>query len=354
MTPNPEEQPTSDPSPAGSCLHPRVRFVQSASGNESWHECVDCGADATGLPSPPTIEPAPAPATGEELAKDIREMSEELKREVNLRFALQRELEEAKDANEKAMLRTIDERDEAQEAISNIYHILTGKSAEWSNEFGFEQAAEELSAAHEATRQRIAEQDAEITTWKTAFDDYANRLHQARSLIAELEKEREEMIDNWSVTLREKSKATSERDQLRADLAVAKSQLQDREGSLAIVRNANDEGRVLLNTMRADLAASQALCAKMREALTSITDAERFSHDPWTAILQPDKYGSWVMVNHETISKAISYSPSEALAEMLKSAWEECWNFRAFEDNTPEDSWQRSETFRRLEGGGAK
>lgn len=27
------------------CNHPRSVFKQSASGNESWHECADCGAE---------------------------------------------------------------------------------------------------------------------------------------------------------------------------------------------------------------------------------------------------------------------------------------------------------------------
>lgn len=26
------------------CQHPKTQFIQSTSGNESWYECVDCGA----------------------------------------------------------------------------------------------------------------------------------------------------------------------------------------------------------------------------------------------------------------------------------------------------------------------
>ena len=33
------------PATPPACRHPRTRFVQSASGNESWYECTDCGAE---------------------------------------------------------------------------------------------------------------------------------------------------------------------------------------------------------------------------------------------------------------------------------------------------------------------
>ncbi len=48
---------------------------------------------------------------------------------------------------ETAMLRPIDERDEAEEWIGRIYFMMIGHSPEWSNNFGYEEAFEEIKDA---------------------------------------------------------------------------------------------------------------------------------------------------------------------------------------------------------------
>lgn len=41
----------------------------------------------------------------------------------------------------------IGERDDAQEAMSQAYYLVTGRSPEWSNKFGYEQALEDIADA---------------------------------------------------------------------------------------------------------------------------------------------------------------------------------------------------------------
>lgn len=45
------------------------------------------------------------------------------------------------------------ERDEAQQAISQIYYIVFGRSAEWSNTYGIDQAVQDITDAVNALKQ---------------------------------------------------------------------------------------------------------------------------------------------------------------------------------------------------------
>ena len=47
-------------------------------------------------------------------------------------------------AKEKEHLQTIDERDKAEDALSQAYCLVTGSSPEWSNLFGYDQAIEDI------------------------------------------------------------------------------------------------------------------------------------------------------------------------------------------------------------------
>ena len=47
---------------------------------------------------------------------------------------------------------TIRERDDAEEAMSQAYYLVTGRSPEWSNNFGYEQALEDIKDACELLR----------------------------------------------------------------------------------------------------------------------------------------------------------------------------------------------------------
>jgi hypothetical protein len=48
---------------------------------------------------------------------------------------------------ENALESAVDERDAAEQAMSQAYYLVTGRSPEWSNNFGYAQALEEISSA---------------------------------------------------------------------------------------------------------------------------------------------------------------------------------------------------------------
>lgn len=73
---------------------------------------------------------------------------------------------------------TVVERDEAQEAVSQIYFIVFGEAAEWSNEFGIEKAVECITDAVNALKAHVRESQ------KAPADEAA---------LAELDKPREHL-----------------------------------------------------------------------------------------------------------------------------------------------------------------
>ncbi len=56
------------------------------------------------------------------------------------------------DQLEKRLVQVLEERDAADEAVSDIYYKIIGKSPEWSNLFGFPQVIEEIEDAFNAVR----------------------------------------------------------------------------------------------------------------------------------------------------------------------------------------------------------
>lgn len=57
--------------------------------------------------------------------------------------------------SERETLQLIEERDNAEEAISQAYYIVTGRSPEWSNQFGYPEALEEIGDAVAALKAHI-------------------------------------------------------------------------------------------------------------------------------------------------------------------------------------------------------
>ena len=57
------------------------------------------------------------------------------------------------DRDEKAMLQLIDERDAAEECLSQMYYIVTGNSPQWSNLFGHKEALEDVADAVSVLKQ---------------------------------------------------------------------------------------------------------------------------------------------------------------------------------------------------------
>lgn len=66
----------------------------------------------------------------------------------------------------KEHLQTIDERDSAEQAISQAYYLIKGESPQWSNLFGYEQALEDIDDAQKCFRAENAELRAELVTLK--------------------------------------------------------------------------------------------------------------------------------------------------------------------------------------------
>lgn len=103
--------------------------------------------------------------------------------------------------SERDMEQLIQERDEAEEAISQAYYLITGKSPEWSNAFGYAEALEEIDDAQRLLRQSLAPRQTVPAGWKLVpadatvgmtdaaiLQNQKNRLYMDRSEIAEMYK----------------------------------------------------------------------------------------------------------------------------------------------------------------------
>lgn len=57
--------------------------------------------------------------------------------------------------HEREMLEVIDQRDRAEEALSQAYYLVIGRSPEWSNLFGHEEALEDINNAQKCLRAAV-------------------------------------------------------------------------------------------------------------------------------------------------------------------------------------------------------
>jgi hypothetical protein len=89
------------------------------------------------------------------LASDYAALEAKLAAVTAERDALLCELERHASIEEKAHLQTIDERDRAEEALSQAYYLVVGHSPEWSNLFGHQDALEEIDDAQRCFRSEI-------------------------------------------------------------------------------------------------------------------------------------------------------------------------------------------------------
>lgn len=60
---------------------------------------------------------------------------------------------EIEDSHEREISGLIDERDKAEEAVSQAYYLIIGRSPEWSSAFGFKEALEEIDDAQHLLRE---------------------------------------------------------------------------------------------------------------------------------------------------------------------------------------------------------
>lgn len=76
------------------------------------------------------------------------------------------------DREEVAHGNTIDQREAAEEAMSQAYFLITGNSPPWSNVFGFGEALEEIEDAQSTIRQVLSARTAELTELRRAAGEW--------------------------------------------------------------------------------------------------------------------------------------------------------------------------------------
>lgn len=94
--------------------------------------------------------------SGEPWSETCEQMHEEARNAFAAIIAREQITERLKSREEAAELQLIDERDRAEEAMSQAYFLITGRSPEWSNPFGFDQALEDVDDAQSTIRQAKA------------------------------------------------------------------------------------------------------------------------------------------------------------------------------------------------------
>jgi DNA repair ATPase RecN len=75
-------------------------------------------------------------------------------------------LEEALQREESAHSNTIDQRDQHEEALNQVYFLVTGLSPEWSNIWGQQQLIEEVDDAQTLLRNTIRQLEADCATMR--------------------------------------------------------------------------------------------------------------------------------------------------------------------------------------------
>lgn len=70
------------------------------------------------------------------------------------------------DQHEAEILKVIEERDAAEEALAQAYFLVMGHSAEWSNIFGHAEALEEIGDAVNALKLTVKSQAYGLSIWR--------------------------------------------------------------------------------------------------------------------------------------------------------------------------------------------
>lgn len=97
--------------------------------------------------------------------------------EKNLRYALHAanelpKLEKKVERLETAQSQLIDERDGAEEALSQAFYLVVGRSPEWSNHFGKNEAIEEIDSAQYVLRAEIERLRAALRKARWHFEEH--------------------------------------------------------------------------------------------------------------------------------------------------------------------------------------
>lgn len=83
------------------------------------------------------------------------------------------EIEWLKEQHETEMLKVIDQRDAAEECVSDIFFKVTGQSPEWSNKFEFSDALEEIEDVATTLRKSLSASLAQCKTLGEALEPFA-------------------------------------------------------------------------------------------------------------------------------------------------------------------------------------
>jgi len=110
---------------------------------------------------------------------DMVQCVEELENKLEQQIA---ELVKERDDEHRKLEQAVDERDESQQAISQIYFIIFGRAAEWSNLFGVEAAVEEMTDGVNALKKALRESEASAAVLREALEQFKTRLNQSIDL----------------------------------------------------------------------------------------------------------------------------------------------------------------------------
>lgn len=103
-------------------------------------------------------------------------------------------MEEALIVRDKEVIRLIDERDSAEEAISQVYYLVVGESPEWSNLFGHTQAIEEIDETFNLLKTAVKQYQAQAAAMREALGPFAEI---ARWLLSSEENDRTIILNTW-------------------------------------------------------------------------------------------------------------------------------------------------------------
>jgi hypothetical protein len=133
-----------------------------------------------GIPAPISTMDQRSPSLLQAQGLEIKRLTSDLAA-ANLRVEgqeeeHQRELERLESIEGKAHLQTIDERDRAEEALSQAYFLVTGRSPEWSNLFGHDEAIEDIDDAQKSLRAEIKTLEAKNAALKARVEQLSGRM----------------------------------------------------------------------------------------------------------------------------------------------------------------------------------
>lgn len=127
-------------------------------GHEQFRGCANRAKELLPIIDRALSQPPSSAWTSENarLKSDVARLDEKLK-EVEARESAARDMFSSLERGQDML---VSERDESQEAVSQIYFIIFGRAAEWSNLFGTDAALEEMTDAVNALKTALATEQA--------------------------------------------------------------------------------------------------------------------------------------------------------------------------------------------------